>query len=846
MKKIYLFLLLFVCSTVVNYAQNTGGGTGGGGGTGSAGTTSSSSATGTGSGSGVSDAQVVRSAASQQRAGASPAQIAGQLIKQGATPQQLQRLRGQYANQINKAGMSGAVDQGLRQAVDRSRVNNEAGEAPAMELATDEVGTEGDFGEVTSDDVDGTRSSRRRGGYSDQIFGRNIFNNPNLTFAPNMNIATPQNYVVGPGDVLVVDIYGGSQENHRLTVSPDGDVYVPEFGPIQVSGLQIRAAQNRIRARLGKFFQSSDIRVTLGQTRSIQINVLGEVRVPGTYTLSSLSTVYHALYRAGGISGLGTLRNIKLYRQGRLVTVVDVYEFIFNGRLAGNVRLEDNDVIQVDTYDCLVNISGHVKRPMTYELRANESLSTLLKYCGGFSSDAHKTTVRVNRNADKMKNVFNVDEFDFTSFKLRDGDKVDVEAISDLYENMVQINGAVARPGMYQLGERVYSVKSLVERAEGLTPEAMTTRAVLRRLKPNRTQEVLSVNLEGIMNGTEADLQLQNEDILFIPTIAEHQNRRTVTILGEVVFPGPYEYADSMTIEDFILQAGGLTYAASTAKVDVSRQYHDPSATDAGMELKKTFSFTIDENFQFSNDKNFQLQPFDIVQVRRSPTYQDPITVTIDGEVMFRGAYTMERKNMRLSDLVKAAGGIVEGADIRGARLERRMNADELARARAVVRMARQTATESGDSISLNRLALRTHYPVGIHLDEAINNPGTTQDIELMDGDQLVVPRFNHTVRISGDVYIPNTVAFEEGKGYKYYVEQAGGFGDRAKKKNTYVVYQNGTMAMAKKAKIEPGCEIIVPTKAKRDNSNLQQWLGIGTSMASLATMIASIANLLK
>jgi protein involved in polysaccharide export with SLBB domain len=374
----------------------------------------------------------------------------------------------------------------------------------------------------------------------------------------------------------------------------------------------------------------------------------------------------------------------------------------------------------------------------------------------------------------------------------------------------------------------------------------MTTRAVLRRLKPNRTQEVLSVNLEGIMNGTEADLQLQNEDILFIPTIAEHQNRRTVTILGEVVFPGPYEYADSMTIEDFILQAGGLTYAASTAKVDVSRQYHDPSATDAGMELKKTFSFTIDENFQFSNDKNFQLQPFDIVQVRRSPTYQDPITVTIDGEVMFRGAYTMERKNMRLSDLVKAAGGIVEGADIRGARLERRMNADELARARAVVRMARQTATESGDSISLDRLALRTHYPVGIHLDEAINNPGTTQDIELMDGDQLVVPRFNHTVRISGDVYIPNTVAFEEGKGYKYYVEQAGGFGDRAKKKNTYVVYQNGTMAMAKKAKIEPGCEIIVPTKAKRDSSNLQQWLGIGTSMASLATMIASIANLLK
>ena len=828
MKRIYLILMLFVCCTVVNYAQNTGGG---------AGTTATKGAS---KGGGVSDGQVVRSAASQKRAGASEGQIANQLLQQGATPQQLQRLRGQYANQINKAGMGNAVDNGLREAVDRSRTNNVADDNSTMQLA----GGDDALGEdVVDGDDDGQRASRRTRRSSREVFGRNIFNNTNLTFAPNMNIATPQNYVLGPGDVLVVDVYGGSQESQRLTVSPEGDVYVPEFGPIQVSGLQIRAAQNRIRQRLGRFFQSSDIRITLGQTRSIQVNVLGEVRVPGTYTLSSLSTVYHALYRAGGISNLGTLRNIKLYRQGKLVTVVDVYEFIFNGRLAGNVPLQDNDVIQVDTYDCLVNVTGYVKRPMFYELRETESISTLLKYCGGFTSDAHKQTVRVNRNAEKMKTVFNIDEFDFSSFKLRDGDSVSVEAISDLYENMVEINGAVARPGMYQLGEKVFSVKSLLERAEGLTPEAMTNRAVLRRLKPNRTQEVLSVDLEGIMNGTEADVQLQNEDVLFIPTIPEHQYSRTITILGEVVFPGPYEYADSMTLENFILQAGGLTYAASTAKVDVSRQYHDPNATNAGMDLKKTFSFTIDENFNFSNDKNFKLEPFDIVQVRRSPTYQDPITVSIDGEVMFRGSYTMERKNMRLTDLVKAAGGIVEGADIRGARLMRKMSDDEKARIRSVIRMARQSSDASGDSISLQKLALQTTYPVGIHLDEALKEPGTTKDIELMDGDELI---FNHTVRISGDVYMPNTVAYEEGKGYKYYIEQAGGFGDRAKKKNTYVVYQNGTMAVASKAKIEPGCEVIVPTKAKKDGNQLTQWLGIGTSMASLATMFVSVANLLK
>jgi len=812
---------------MVNYAQSAGGGAGGG----------------SSRGGGVSDGQAVRSAASLKRSGKSEAQIASSLLQQGATPQQLQRLRGQYAKQINKAGMDAAVDNGLREAVNRQRVNKKSSDNPTSQLSDDDELLYDE--EELVDDETGARGGDA-GGTANQVFGRNIFNNPRLTFAPNMNIATPQNYVLGPGDVLVVDVYGASRDNLSLTVSPEGDVYVPEVGPIQVSGLQISAAKNRIRSKLGKFYQSSDIRVTLGQTRSIQINVLGEVRVPGTYTLSSLSTVYHALYLAGGINDLGTLRNIKLYRQGKLVTVVDVYQFILSGRLAGNVRLEDNDVIQVGPYERLVSISGKVKRPMSYELRDGESLETLLRYSGGFASDAHQNTIRVLRQTGEMRNVFNVDEFDFSSFKLFDGDNVEVEANFDLYENMVQVTGAVSRPGMYRLGEKVFSVKSLIERAEGLLSTAMPNRAVLRRLKPNRTQEVLSVNLEGIMDGTEPDMPLQNEDIIYIPTIPEHQYERTVTILGEVVFPGTYEYADSMTIENFILQAGGLTYAASTAKVDVSRTYHNPGATEAGMDLKKTYSFTIDENFQFSNDKNFILKPFDIVQVRRSPTYQDPITVSVDGEVMFRGDYTMERKNMRLTDLIKAAGGIVEGADIRGARLMRKMNEDEKARIRSVIRMARQTSGDAGDSISLQKLALRTTYPVGIHLDEALANPGSTKDVELMDGDELVVPRFNHTVRISGDVNTPNTVAFEEGKSWKYYIEQGGGFGDRAKKKGTYIVYQNGTMAMAKKGKIEPGCEVIVPTKAKKDTSSLTQWLAIGTSMASMATMIASIANLLK
>ena len=799
----------------------------------------------------LTDEQVTQLAVQQKKSGMSESQIATFLLKRGATMSQIQRIRQSYAQQITKAGMDDTVDNAIGDAKDRMRTNKNTTDSKLVspnkkKKATDNE--EMDQTDLESDGIDEAEapavpqyvapSSRR-------VFGRDIFNNRSLTFEPQMNIATPQNYVLGPGDILVIDVYGASQESLKLTVSPDGDITIPDFGPVQVSGLTVAAARQRISSRLGKYFQSSQIKTTLGQTRSIQVNVMGEVRVPGTYTISSFATVFHALYRAGGINDLGTLRNIKVYRQGKLISVVDVYAFILNGRLAGNVRLQDNDVIQVGAYDCIVDINGSVKRPMAYEMRQGESLSTLLNYCGGFSANAFKKTLRVNRIAGRMKSVFNVDEFDMSSFKLEDGDQVTVDSILDRYENMVEVKGAVFRPGMYQLGDKVFSVRTLLERADGLTEEALSERAVMRRMKPNRTQEVISINLKGIMDGSEPDVPLQNEDVIFIPTASEHNNLRTLTIEGEVIFPGVYEFAENTTLEDFILQAGGLTDAASTAKVDVSRMYRDPDATTAGMEIAKTYSFSIGANYS-PEVASFYLEPYDIIQVRRSPMYQDPIIVTIGGEIAFRGTYTMERKNQRLSDLVKVAGGIVEGADIRGARLMRKMNEDEKARIRSVIRMARQSSGDAGDSISLSKLAVRTTYPVGIHLDEALANPGSTKDVELMDGDELIIPRFNHTVRISGDVHTPNTVAFEEGENYKFYIEQAGGFGDRAKKKDTYIVYQNGTMAMAKKGKIEPGCEIIVPTKAKKDNTALTQWLGIGTSMASLATMIASIANLIK
>ena len=780
----------------------------------------------------MSDAQLIQIAVQERKAGTPESDIAVKLLQRGATMDQLKRLRSQYSSQLNKKSMGSTADNAITSAQERMRVNNEVND---NDLDTHE-------GTLAPTYVPESLAPTGK-----RVFGRDIFNNKSLTFEPVMNIATPQNYVLGPGDQLIIDIYGDTQKSEKLTVSPDGDVTVPDYGPIHVAGLSVSAAQSKVSSHLGTYYESSNVKVTVGQTRTILVNVMGEVRTPGTYTISAFATVFHALYMAGGVSDLGTLRNIKVFRQGRQISVVDVYEFILNGRLAGNVRLQDNDVIQVGPYESIVDITGRVKRPMAYELRKDESLATLLKYSGGFANDAYKKSLRVKRNNGRMKSVFNVEEFDLPGFKMEDGDEVSVDTIIDRYENMVEIKGAVFRDGMYRLGEKVNSVRSLIESADGLTEEAMVSRAVLRRMKPNRTQEVISIDLKGIMEGTSADVPLENEDILFIPTQAEHQNLRTLTITGEVIFPGTYEFAENMTVSDLILQAGGLTDAASEVKVDVSRRLRDPRAETSTMEIAKTFSFILNDDFTVAGDDSFTLEPYDIVQVRRSPVFHAPIRVSVEGEIAFRGTYTMEQKNQRLSDLVKNAGGVVPGAYVRGARLVRRMNDDERARMREVIEMARQSAgTDSGDSIALNQLALQTTYTVGIHLDEALANPGCDEDIELQDGDVLTVPRYNRTVKISGDILKPNTVAFKNDKNYKYYIEQAGGYGKRARKSHTYILYQNGTIAKASKGDIEPGCEVIVPTKGPKDPADLQQWLSIGTSAASLTTMMATIYNILK
>lgn len=804
----------------------------------------------------MTDEQVMQFVLTEHNAGTSQAQIVTKLMKKGVDINQIRRVRQKYEKQIKAQGAGALADEAVDKTDKIMRTNNEKQKqrlrdtrSTGRDMSKDEPGQETEEAEMT-DEMTSLYPNQMQPVEAlykgNRVFGRDIFNNTELTFEPAMNIATPQNYVVGPGDNVKVDIFGASQKSNVYTVSPDGDITIEGYGPINISGLTMSQANARLRSTLGSRYSSSSIKVSLGQTRTITVNVMGEVKTPGTFTLSAFASVFHALYMAGGINEIGTLRNIKVYRGGRLVTVVDVYDYILNGKLKGNVRLADNDVIVVGPYDSMVNISGKVKRPMYYEMKKNESVGTLLKYAGGYESDAYTKSIRIIRNNGAKRSVFNINEFDMSSFKVADGDEVSVDSILDRYENMVEVKGAVFRPGMYQLGGDMTTVRGLLTQCDGVTEEAFTARGVMHRMNADRTLKVISVDVEGIMNGTTPDMALQNEDILFIPTKSESQTERTITIHGEVQYPGIYRYADNETLEDFVLQAGGLKETASTVKVDVARRIYDSKATTTDSLIAHTYSFALKDGFVVDGEQGFVLQPFDEVYVRRSPGYRTQQNVTVQGEVNFPGAYTLSKRETRLSDIIKAAGGPNSTAYIKGTRLERKITDEERMRMQQVVKMAQRKSDEK-DSINTMMLDLGEKYYVGIQLDKALANPGGDEDLVLREDDRIIVPEYTNTVKISGEVLYPNTVAYKKGENAKYYINKAGGFGQRAKKSHTYIVHMNGTVnQMGKGDKPTPGSEIIVPTKPKTDAAQLSQWLAIGTSTASIATMIATIANLIK
>lgn len=804
----------------------------------------------------MTDSQIIDFVIEQQQKGTSQSQIVTKLMQKGVDISQIRRVKKSYDRLKNGTGLGAESGEGsLNVSNNRMRnVNGDTKKATAKYRIKEENpnsaydSTNVQFmdmqREIKSFATDSVKSNS--GDNVKKVFGRDIFNNKSLSFEPNMNIATPQNYRLGPGDAVYIDIYGASQKTVEGTVSPDGTVTIEGFGPVQVSGLTVAQANSRLRSQLGARYQSSNIRLTVGQTRTIMVNVMGEVKVPGTYTLSAFATVFHALYMAGGINNIGTLRNIKVYRRGKLVTVVDIYDYILNGKLTGNVRLADNDVIVVGPYDCLVDITGKVKRPMYYEMRKNESVETLLKYSGGFKGDAYKKTVRLVRKTGREYSVFNIGEFDMNSFHLSDEDSVSVDSIIQRYSNMVELKGAVFRPGMYQIGGDINSVRTLLLHADGIKEDAFTAHAVMHRMKKDRTLEVVPVDIEGIMSGKVADIPMQNEDVLFIPSKEDGQISKTITIHGEVYYPGVYKYAENESLEDFVLQAGGLKDAASSVKVDISRRISDQRAITTSDVIAKTYTFSLKDGFVIDGEQGFKLEPYDEVYVRKSPGYSSQQNVSVEGEVLFSGSYTLQKKDQRISEIINAAGGLTNMAYARGARLERKINPDERLRMEAIVKMAQANAGDK-DIVNMKKMDIGDTYFVGIELEKALENPGADADVILREGDRIIVPQYNPTVKISGDVMYPNTVSFKEGKRFSYYIDQAGGFGNRAKKSHSYIIYMNGTVAkVGHNAKILPGCEIVVPSKPQRDKTSIAEIFTIGTSVASIATMIATLANVLK
>lgn len=849
MRKLVILALLMVCFTSAAYAQSS-----------------------------MTDDQVIKFVMKENEAGTSQSQIVTKLMQRGVDIEQIRRVRKKYERLAKEKGLGTTVAESDDNTSDsRLRKNNseDKDDTPSYRLKDKNKDKYKFVYDDTNEDwldmqdelngfmPDSTAMFERMKEELDKnkkrVFGRDIFNNKELSFEPNMNIATPQDYRLGPGDAVFIDIYGASQKTIESTVSPEGTVTIEGFGPVYISGMTVQQANAQLRTQLGARYSSSKIKLSVGQTRTMLVNVMGEVKAPGTYTLSAFATVFHALYMAGGTNDLGTLRNIKVYRNNRLVSTVDIYDYILNGKLTGNVRLADNDVIVVGPYDCLVTVSGKVKRPMIYEMRRDESVGTLLKYAGGFTGDAYKASVRLIRKTGKEFSVHNINEFDMASFHLADADSLSVDSIIQRYSNMVEVKGAVFRPGMYEVGNEINSVRTLIEYADGLKEEAFTARAVMHRMKADRTLEVLPVDIEGIMNGTVADIPLKKDDVLFIPTKQELMEEQTITIHGEVHYPGIYKYADNETLEDFVLQAGGLKQTASTVKVDVARRVINPKALTTDSVIARTFIFALKDGFVIDGEQGFKLMPFDEVYVRRSPGFSKQQNVTVDGEVMFSGTYTLAKRDTRLSDIIKSAGGVNDKAYVNGARLERRITPEERTRMEAVMKMQKESleeekmelAAKRGTNIDIkatmqeNKFSIGDTYFVGIELDKALANPGGDEDIVLREGDRIIVPQYNGTVKINGEVLYPNTVGYSKGKSTKYYIEQAGGFSSRAKKSQTYIIYMNGTVAKAgHNAKPRPGCEIVVPSKSINKMS-LAETMTLGTSVASIATMIATLANIL-
>ena len=770
---------------------------------------------------------------------------------------------------IDKAKAAGMTDDQIQQEIAKRMGQSGAGQTTSR--ASDAVISDRVIATTPGKDSIYLEEQRKRNlpenDLKETVFGREIFSNKNLSFEPDLNIPTPKNYILSAGDELLINVWGDSELNLKLKVSPEGTILIPNLGPVSVSGLTIETAENRIRQELGRIMSTLSgntdgantfVSVSLSQIRSIKVNIVGEVVAPGTYTLPSFATLFNALYAAGGVNEIGSLRGIKVYRNSKEVAKLDVYDYLLNGKYNTNIRLEENDMVIVSPYDQLAVVRGKVKRNRIFEMKKGETLQQLLNMAGGFTGDAYKKDVRIKRKADSRYQIATVTEDKYPTFAMMDGDSLLVDSVIPFYENRLIVTGAVWRPGEYELNGAVHTVRQLVDQAAGLKGDEFAGRAQITRLNPDFTTTVIAVDIRGILNGTAPDMELKPEDQLYIPSFFDLREPYTIKVSGAVNYIDTVlPYRNNLTVEDAIMMAGGLKESAATVNVEVARRIKDTKTYENTNRTAEVFNFELNDNLGListdgkKSDTVFTLEPFDEVYVRFSPGYQEQQVVKVNGEITFAGDYVLAEKNSRLSDIITKAGGITPDAYVKGASLKRQLTEDEMRRLETLLQLSANK--QSRDSVALSLENIKD-YSVGIDLEKALANPGSAHDVVLRDGDELYIPQFQSTVKISGAVTYPNSVTYTNGMSVKSCLSQAGGYNDIARK-YPIVIYMNGKVATTKRRfiffkhypKVEPGSEIVVPAKTQQDRkTSLAEILSITSSTTSMAAMITSIINTLK
>lgn len=699
-------------------------------------------------------------------------------------------------------------------------------------------------------------------------FGENFFKNKNVSFEPSINIPTPKDYILTSGDEVIVTIWGDTELLYKEVISPDGIVNVPNYGPVNLSGMRVDEAQKSLEQRLSKSYNSlgetSQLMLSVGQIRSIKVNVTGEVLNPGSYTVPSLASLFHIMHLSGGTTPIGDLRNIELYRDSKLVTSLDLYDYIINGSSKSNAILKEGDVVVVKPYTARVGVNGAVKRPMYYQMKGSESVEDLINFTGGFNDDAYKQEVKIYRNNGSHKEIVMVDKVDFGSIELIDGDSVLINVANNEYKNIISIDGAVWRGGDFQFNDQVGTLSALIDKAGGLMGNAFASRGIITRRNDDYTYSTINFVTADIVNG-KSDIALQNYDEIYIPQIDLLREEYKVTIVGEVNSPKTISYKDNMNIEDLIILAGGLKESASLATLDVTRRVKNPMSMEYSDQAAETFNFQINEDLTLNESTaDFVLEPFDVVAIRRSPQYKKQNKIYIMGEVLFPGTYTLTNENTHLSDVIEMARGLTPNAYVKGTSLTRRaesndgnvrdINNGEMMTTSDVSAQALnqlKNLNSSRDTLDVSANDLRV-FLVGVDMEEALENPDGDSNVLLQDGDIILIPKRENIVNVIGAVNYPNATTYMSRKS-KYYVSEGGGY-NRQSIKKPFVIYPSGRVATTKRValffkkypKVEPGSIVVVPSKSERERATLAEITSAVSSLASVATSISTLGVVLS